>query len=189
MARSYIVRDPRQLRALASPARQAIVDIVAANGPSSVREIAIRCGRPASALYHHVRMLRKVGLLTASNTSSTHGRPAVLLDVPGRPLAIRYLPDDRRTQLPMRKIVVAMTKAAARDFAQGYRPDVAVRGDKRRLWAARSQAWLTDAELRSLNRLLRQIVRRVQTSAHRPRVRARLHSLTFVLAPAAVTSG
>jgi Helix-turn-helix domain len=188
MARPYVVRDQRQLRALASPMRQVIVDIVAANGPSSIRDIAARCQRPASALYHHVRMLLDVGLLTERTTLATQGRPAVLIDVPGRPLAIRYAPDDPRTRLPMRQIVAAMTRAAARDFTRGYRPGVTVSGDRRRLWVSRVQVWLTDAELREVNRVLLQLVRRVQTGARRPKAKARLHSVTFVLAPVAVTA-
>jgi DNA-binding transcriptional ArsR family regulator len=181
----YTVHEERQLRALASPMRQAIVDTVAVAGPCAMKDIAAHIGRPASALYHHVHVLREVGLLTDQPARPGRGRPGVLFDVPGRPMVIRYEPEIARTGPPMRRIVNAMTRAAARDFATSYRPGVAVSGAARRLWAARSEAWLTDAELRAVNRLLTRLIGMVQTGATRAGAPARLHSLTFVLAPRA----
>jgi hypothetical protein len=179
----YLVRDEGQLRALASPVRQAIIDAVVAAGPCAMKDIAAYVGRPANALYHHVHALRQVGLLTERPAKAGRGRPGVLFDVPGRPMVIRYEPEVTRTGPPMRRIVNAMTRAAARDFAKGYRRGVAVSGETRSLWAARSEAWLTDAELRAVNRMLVRAIRLVQTGAPRAGAPARLHSLTFVLAP------
>lgn len=179
----YVVHDERQLRTLASPSRQAIVDAVVAAGPCPMKDIAVHVGRPAGALYYHVRALCDVGLLTARPAKAGRGRPGMLFDVPGRPMAIRYEPEAVRTRPPMRRIVNAMTRAAARDFAKGYRPGVAVSGEVRRLWAGRFEAWLTDTELRAVNRLLTRLTRLIQNGARRDAAQARLHSLTFVLAP------
>lgn len=182
----YVIRDQRQLRALASPVRQAIVDIVMAAGPCTMREVAELMGRPATALYHHVNALRAIGLLTERRATSPRGRPGSLFDVPGRPMSIRYEPGLARTDAPMRRIVGAMTRGAVRDFARSYRPGVTVSGDARRLWAARAEAWLTTAELRTINRTLARLLR-VMLERRRPRAAsARLHSLTFVLAPSGV---
>ncbi len=186
--RRYVVRGQRQLQALASPSRQAIVDIVTANGPCSVREIANRLARPASALYHHVRSLRAVGLLAARPGPAGRGRPGTLVNVPGRPMVIRYEPGQPQTRQPMRRIVAAMSRAASRDFVRGYRPGVVVSGDLRQLWAARSQVWLTDNELRALNRLLRRMFRHAQSDTRRPGPMTRPHSLTVILAPTATES-
>ena len=179
----YTVRGVQQLRALRSPVRQAIVDVVAARGPSTIRDIAAEIGRPASALYHHVRALRAARLLTTRTVASERGRPGVVLDVPGRPLAIRYEPDDPRTRQPMQRIVGTMTRAATRDFARAYRPDVVVAGDTRALWASRAEAWLTRAEIRAINRLLVRLTRRMHAGRRPTRTAASPYSLTFVLAP------
>jgi DNA-binding transcriptional ArsR family regulator len=181
----YIVRGERQLRALASPVRQAIVDVVAATGPSSMKEIGTHLGRPASVLYHHVRALQAVGLLTEQPVKSARGRPGSVFDVPGRPLTIRYEPDLPATALPMRRIVQAMTRAAARDFAKGYRSGVRVSGDARGLWAARFQAWLTEADVREVNRILERLIRVMHRGAPKPGEIRGLHAMTFVLAPMA----
>ena len=185
--RPYVVRDQRQVRALASATRQAIVDIVAAIGPCPIRAVAARLGLPAGALYHHVRALRDVGLLTASATASARGRPGVLLDVPGRPLVIRYEPDQPGTKPAIRQVVALMTRAALRDFVHAYRPGVSVSGDARSLWASRAEAWLTDAELRAVNRLLHRLVHQMQPGTRRPDANSHPHSLTFVLAPTAAS--
>jgi hypothetical protein len=186
--RRYVIRGQRQLRALASPARQAIVDVVTANGPCSVREIAGRLARPASALYHHVRALRAVGLLAARPGPAARGRPGTLVDVPGRPMVIHYEPGQAHTRRPMRQIVAAMSRAASRDFVRGYRPGVVVSGDLRQLWAARSQVWVTDKELGALNRLLRRLFQHAQSDTRRPGPMSRPHSLTVILAPTATES-
>lgn len=181
--RPYVVQDQRQVRALASVTRQAVVDIVAAIGPCPIRVVAARLGRPAGALYHHVRALRDVGLLTATASASGRGRPAVLLDVPGRPLVIRYEPSQPGTKPTIRKVVASMTRAASRDFVHAYRPGVSVSGDTRSLWASRAEAWLTDAELRAVNRLLHGLIHHLQPGTRRPDAKSHPHSFTFVLAP------
>jgi DNA-binding transcriptional ArsR family regulator len=186
--RPFIVRDQRQVRALASVTRQAIVDVVSAIGPCPIRIVAARLGRPADALYHHVRALRDVGLLTAQAPASARGRPGVLLDVPGRPLVIQYEPDRPATRPAIGKVVASMARAASRDFVRGYRPGVSVSGDMRSLWASRVEAWLTDAEVRAANRLLQRLVQQMQPRGRHAGSVSRPHSLTFVLAPTSASS-
>lgn len=51
----YFVRGKRQLAALAAAARQEVVDVLAEMGSVSVAELAAALGRPADALYFHLR--------------------------------------------------------------------------------------------------------------------------------------
>lgn len=180
----YTVAEPRQIAALAVPVRQAIVDAVAGGGPCSIATLAAQLGRPASGLYHHVRALARVGLLVAGDaTPGAAGRPAVLYDVPGRSLRIRYAPDVRATRAPMQRVVGAMTRLASREFNAGYREGVRVDGPRRDLWASRAEAWLTDAQIERANALLEEMLT-LFTPSGLPRARgARLRSLVFVLAP------
>src|SRR3954463_6659873 len=57
------IADARQIRALASPIRQDILDAVTAIGPCSVAQLAVALGKPADGLYYHIRRLLDVGLL------------------------------------------------------------------------------------------------------------------------------
>ncbi len=176
---------PRQIAALAAPVRQAVVDAISASGPCSVAEVATQLGRPANGLYHHVRALVAAGLLVERDTPAAQaGRPATRYDVPRRPLRIRYTPEDAATRRPMRKVVGAMTRLAAREFTAGYRVGVRVSGPRRELWAARAEAWLTDKDLERANAMMARLVQLFANARRPPSRGARLRSLVLVLAPA-----
>lgn len=186
--RPFITSLP-QIRALASPVRQEIVDAVAAVGPVSVATLARSLGRAPNAFYFHIQKLESLGLLVRRNTSGALGRPSVLYDVPGRPMAVAYQPAQPKTRQPMAKLVRSMSASATRSFVRAYRPDVAVTaGSGRNLWAGRQKRWLSPRELRQVNRHLRALVTLFN---HRNDLSSRgnlLMELTFILAPAPVQS-
>jgi predicted ArsR family transcriptional regulator len=68
---SYRIRRKEQLAAVVSPVRQEIVDALAAAGPSSAAQLADRLGRPADALYHHLRVLMRSGLVVEHSRRRT----------------------------------------------------------------------------------------------------------------------
>lgn len=59
----FLLTDPSMVKALASPARQEIVDALQAAGARTIAELAALLARPADSLYFHVRSLVKVGLV------------------------------------------------------------------------------------------------------------------------------
>jgi DNA-binding transcriptional ArsR family regulator len=179
-----------QIRGLASPARQEIVDAVAAMGPVSVAVLAQSLGRTPNAFYFHIRKLESLGLLVRRSEGGTRGRPSVLYDVPGRPLTMVYQPAQSRTKGPMGKLVRSMVSTAARNFARGYRPETAVvSGYERNLWAARSKRWLSPRELREVNKHLRALMALLNSTSRATARKGQLMELTFVLAPAPVQGG
>lgn len=175
------IHQPRQIAALASPARQEIVDAVEASGPSSVGQIAELLGRPQDGLYYHVRQLLRVGLLVEVDTRPTARREEAVYDVASRPLQIRYEPGRTRNAAEVTRVAGAMLRLAHRSFAEAMRRgEACVRGPARNLRAARVKAWLTEEDTREINEHLRA----VWTIARRGRrPGAALHSLTFVLTP------
>lgn len=60
---TYVIKDPRQLQALASPLGQQIVWAMERLGPCSVAELGERVGRAPESLYYHVHRLVEVGLV------------------------------------------------------------------------------------------------------------------------------
>jgi len=74
-ARELLVSDEAQVRALASPVRQALVHRLRRGGPASVRELAEALGRPAAPLYFHVDKLLAAGLLVELERRPTGRRP------------------------------------------------------------------------------------------------------------------
>jgi DNA-binding transcriptional ArsR family regulator len=60
---AVFIRTPRQMRALSVPVRIRIFEALAKAGPLSVAEIAAVVGRPAAAIYQHVELLRRAGII------------------------------------------------------------------------------------------------------------------------------
>jgi hypothetical protein len=180
------IQSAAAIAVLASPVRQELIDTVEAlGGSATVRELADQLGRPADGLYYHVEMLRKAGLLVASSGRSRAGRDERRYRIPvrrGDRLRLVYRPEEKANAAAVRGVARGMLRIARRDFEAALaRPGVAVEGPARALWASRSTGWLSPAELRELNRLLR----RVADMLDHPRDGKRRHlaSLVFVLAP------
>jgi predicted ArsR family transcriptional regulator len=180
-----LVRQRRQIEALASGPRQAVVDHLDALGPLSVAQLARLLGRPADALYHHLRLLARVGLVRAAIGRGEHGRSCTLYELAGRDLRLDYEYARPTTRSAIGRVMRAFVRTASRDFERALaRADVAVAGPRREIWAGRRMACLSVADLEQLNELLQRAVRAMQRR-NRDNADAadRIYGLTFVLAP------
>ncbi len=186
--RPYAIRRRDQVEALVSAVRQEVIDTLGAAGPQSVTELARLMGRPADALYYHLRRLVKVGLVVPQGERRRGRRTEVVYDLVGYPLQLDYPRGrDARTD-PTVRLVAAMLRTAERDFQRGLEGHRAVvDGPARTLWATRRHAWLTPADLRRVNQLLSELLDRMGRS--RQPDRGELCTLTFVLAPRAARNG
>ena len=174
-----------QIKALATPIRQDIVDTIAALGSCSVAELAAALGRPADGLYYHVKALQRAALIRVS-VATRRRRPETRLSIDG-PQSIRYEPAQSANREAVLRLVSAMLRSARRQFARGLRQDGAViRGPFRNLWAGRIRGGLSPSELREVNRLLNALIRTFRQL--RP-TESSLYELTFVLAPTPMQHG
>jgi DNA-binding transcriptional ArsR family regulator len=183
MASPFYLGQLRQIRAVASPVRAAIVDALEVVGPATIVRLATALGYPPDGLYYHLKVLERVGLVV--RTTPDNGTSAATFDVPGRPATLVYRLDDRQQARAMTKVVATMVRSAERSFRRAFAPGRAdVEGPCRNLRAGRRTAWLTSRELRALNAHIERIH---ALFAHgRPqRAGARLHEFTYVLAPIA----
>jgi DNA-binding transcriptional ArsR family regulator len=188
-SRPYRIEQLKQIRALASPARQDLVDAVASEGPCTIAELAERVGRPADALYHHVRRLVATGLLVEESVRREAGRPAVRLTVPGRPMMIAYDQLARGNAAASSDVVATMLRSARRGFARALAaPGVRTWGPRRNLWGGRAQGWLTERDVETANALLTKLVDIFLRGNRTRRKGSALHEITFVLAPARVVT-
>ncbi len=186
-APEYVVRRPDQLRALRSPVRQEVVDLVVAGGPRSVAELARALGRPADALYYHVRRLQRVGLLVPAGLRRRGARGEEVVDVPGRPVKLDERLRSARQRPAVEKIVATMLRLTARQHAAALRRRTAPAIDGRRNeWASRVSGWLAPEELQ---RFMRALDRQNRVILSRPRGGSRrLVAFTFVVAPLTAAS-
>lgn len=179
----------RQIRALASPLRQDLVDAVAADGPCTIAELAERVGRPADALYHHVRRLVATGLLVEGSVQRGGGRPGVRLSVPGRPMLIAYDQLARGNVAASTDVVATMLRSARRGFVRALaEPAARTWGPHRNLWGGRAQGWLTAKDVKTANALLARLLALFLRGKRAKRDGRALHEVTFVLAPARVVT-
>src|SRR5580698_7968408 len=88
--KAHFVHSKKQLTALASAARQEVVDVLAQLGTASVAELAATLGRPADALYYHLRVLRAAGLVQEIGSHATERKREALFRVRGSELRIDY---------------------------------------------------------------------------------------------------
>ena len=180
-SRPFYITDARHIRAVASPVRAAAIDALEVLGPAAIVTLARALGYPPDGLYYHVAALERLGLVRRVGTDPDSG--AARFDVPGRPVALRYQLADRRCGRATAGVVATMVRSAQRSFQRAYAPGLAeIEGPRRNLRAGRRMAWLTPGDLEVLNRSLERI--HALFARGRPgRAGARLHELTYVLAP------
>ena len=172
------ISERRQIQALASAVRQAIVDVLAAEGPLSAAEIASALGRPADGIYFHLTRLLEVGLIVACRTAAEGRRSMSLYDLPTRPLKLLYSVDHK---MELARVIDTTLRCAGRDFRAGVQQgNLDVAGPTRELWAFRTLGWLSPQDLTAVNGRLADLI----DSFARPRGNHRsLMGVTAVLAP------
>jgi Helix-turn-helix domain len=168
------------LKALVSPVRQEVVDALAKVGTASAIELAATLGRPADALYYHLRALRKSGLVVHAGFRTAARRQEELFRTIAPDLVLHYQPDDRANRRAVTAIVDSLMRLGVRDFKHAFeKGGSAVTGPRRELWATRQIGWLLPAELESVNAS----IRRLRTAVSKPRREGRLYAITVLLTP------
>jgi DNA-binding transcriptional ArsR family regulator len=179
-------RDQAALRALASPARQELVDILARLGPASAAALSRVIGRPADGLYYHLRELQRVGLVrrvprrNGAGGPAASGRHAALFQTVQEEPAIRHDAAPGGNSPAVAAIVSSMLRIGIRDFRRAAAiPGVRTREPGRELWALRVTGWLAPNDLREVNRRMHAL----RQSAGRPGPGGKLYAVTILLAP------
>lgn len=167
------------LAALASPVRQDIVVALEGSRTRTVAEIARQLGRRADALYHHLRALKRSGLVSHEPRASTGGRPgsAWRLCTPAVRLPARVMRGLRSHHAE--RIVAAMARASLRDYRRALRASRT--GGEIRPSATRSTLWLDRDERRGLERTLGRLANRLRAKG--PRDRRSPYVITWILTP------
>jgi DNA-binding transcriptional ArsR family regulator len=177
VSKPHRVRAPKQLAALVAPARQEIVDALEQLGTASVAELAATLGRPADALYFHLRALVRAGLVRGAGSRARTGGTEALYRTIAPTLQLKYEPGNRTT---IAAIVASMLRLATRDFARSLaRGDVVVDGPRRELHALRKVGRLSAPQLARLNRGIAALVREITASPGR----GRLYAVTLTVTP------
>src|SRR5690349_14485204 len=172
-----------QLRALASPARQELLDLLAGVGPATASDLSRRLRRPADGLYYHPRALERAGLVASDRSKSpAGGNGATFRSVYAEP-ALLHDTSPGGNSREVSTIVGTMLRLGSRDFARAAaRGDARTRKPRRELWAMRSVGWLAPADLEDVNRRMQALRDAVAGSAGSA-PRGRLYGITILLTP------
>src|SRR5690348_12664421 len=113
---NYSIRSKQQMRALAAPTRQEIVDALPRLGRVSVAELANALGRPADSLYYHLRVLKHVGLVIDAGRRTINGRPEALFRAVAPQMSLCYKLGDSGNGNAVNPIIASMLRSGIRDF-------------------------------------------------------------------------
>jgi DNA-binding transcriptional ArsR family regulator len=176
----HLIRSEKQLATLVAAARQEIVDVLAELGAVSVAELATALGRPADALYFHLRALTRAGLVRKAGYRSRPRGKEVLYRAAAPDLQLHYEPRKASNRKAVSAIVASMLRLANRDFRGAFRrTTVTVSGPYRELWGLRKAGRLSRSRLAEVNRSISRLVNTVSGSGRR----GRLYAITVVLTP------
>jgi DNA-binding transcriptional ArsR family regulator len=180
-ASSHLINSRKQLEALAAAARQEIVGVLEQMGTVSVAELAAALGRPADALYFHLRALTRAGLVQNAGYRSQSGRKEAIYRTIARELRLLYQPEDAANRTAISSIVASMLRLGMRDFSRSFQPgNVVVSGSRRELWALRKVGRLSPGQLAAVNRGINRLVDEVKVPAGGD---GRLYAVTVLLTP------
>lgn len=130
----FLISSKEQFDCLMSARRMDIVDQLANVGAKSIRELAKLVGAKPSALYHHMELLQKVGLIQEAGTRVVNRRQEQLYKTPGTKLKYDLPIDKPEARDIFKRLGSAQCRQTDRDFARGLQGDnVTVDGQDRNL--------------------------------------------------------
>src|SRR5258707_11903928 len=151
IAASYVITSKRQLSVLSSSVRQEIADVLSQFRRASVSTLAAALARPADALYYHLRLLERAGLVNKAGVIRKGGRQEVLYSAAGSELRIDYEVARREATKHLVAVSGAMSRLAVRDVRRALADKtVVLSGQNRALFLKRRTGWLTPSELRRI---------------------------------------
>jgi len=171
------------MRALASPVRIEIVGVFQSYGALAIRELAEKLSRPMDGLYHHVRLLQKVGIVRVARTRRVGKRDESVYELTAERFGHQASPQTAAMKRTIVETATAALRLAGREFERAIllheRSNELNRPAESKL--SRQKSWLTEADLTKLHRMLNKIESFLQKRLHRKE--GQPFALTTVLVP------
>ncbi len=163
---------------LSSTVRRDILQLLSDRGPSSVADLASDMGRPADALYYHVRLLLNTSLITKHDTRRSSRRDEIVYALFGESESR----NQGKIQSKSPQETASLLSTSGKEYERGFGlSGVVTRGEKINLLAKRRTAWLNDAEISILKMHLSALDEILKKG--KKQENTQLFAFTFVLAP------
>jgi len=173
--------------ALASPMRLELVGLFSEAGSLSISDMAERLGRPATSLYHHVRVLEDAGVLRQAGTRPKGKRFETLYEVTAGRLELDVDTANETTSRQVGQTISAALRMAERDFLAALESDdVCTEGERCNLTGLRTHMRLSPKALARLNEFLtgiEELQQELVALSHEPGPEDQFVSLTLAMAP------
>jgi predicted ArsR family transcriptional regulator len=169
-ANVYWILKREQLQALASPVRHDIVDRLTALGSLSVGALAQALGRRTTAIYRHLQVLQRVGLIVAKDANEgRRGRPASTYAAVAPHVRFARAPRQPSNRAAMIKVCRSVAAQAAKDYAAGFASErFSLEGASRNQWFFRLFTAPSRQRLRRINAALDELMALVWTPDAKP---------------------
>lgn len=163
----FVVSGPAEWSAVSSPVRFELVEYLRMVAPCSIAELGAAMARPADSLYHHIRVLERVGIVVRAKDRVVRGRREAVFDLSARRFRFES-PGDRGAVGPARmkqvqlvkRLIASLGRMTVRSIGRALEAGVEVgEGSGKQVWARVETAWLDEASLAEVNRLLGEIDR------------------------------
>lgn len=175
--------NQRALEALTSPARNEVLSALG-EGPATVRALAERLGRSRQALYHHLSIMERAGLVGVVASEGEGREQERVYGLLAEGLQMTDGPPRPRELETLVRASQAMLRLSAREVAAALRSSGLRReGPERELVTLRAKVRLSRPKLRQLNQHL-DAIHALLSSTGDVGTEEPLYSVMLVLAPA-----
>lgn len=177
-----VLRDPRQIRALAHPARLTALDVLAGGEPATATAIATAAGVTPSAMSYHLRALERFGLVRRGESTDGRERPWLMT---GRSMRV-----ESDSPLASAAAETALAEATLDRDRAVFRDFLAREASESPEWReaatiATGSSWMTVEEAREVQQRFDELLAPYRGRFDGPRPDgARRVRTTFVLVPA-----
>jgi predicted transcriptional regulator len=155
--------------ALSSPFRLELVGLFGEQEQLSVSDMAARTGRPATSLYHHLKVLEDAGVVRAAGTRPKGKRFETVYEVAESVLALAHDPEDPVSRSEIARAVQTTFRNVSRDFIAALdRDDLQQEGSARNIFNLHLHARLSPRQLADLNEWLKVFEEKMLEEAKKP---------------------
>ncbi len=186
----HAVLTASQFEAVRSLVRRSIVGVLAGSGRATVKEIASEINRSPQALYRHMAILERAGLVVRAGVRGTGREEEVEYEA-----TVASLTTPARELTPReREILAEIASADLRAVDRAYRqtvldPALPASGADAAAGRLTQVVWLTGPERRSLNRELKRLLDRQPSSGGRAGAKPYTVVLAYAPWPAQESGG
>lgn len=153
----FLISTKPEWAAVTSPVRFEVIEFLRMVAPCSIAELGEAMARPADGLYHHLRVLVKVGLVVRGKDRRVRGRREAMFDLAarkfrfdvGEPVGAGKSP--RNAKLA-RRLMASLGRMSVRAVGRALEMGIEVgQGKSKQIWGRVEAAWLDGAALAEVN--------------------------------------